>query len=106
MRLQSKMIQLRLALEHLKLDKRTQAGEDVVSLRGDGVGRRAFERCILLQGLVIRFNRPSFLIERGDPIIGERGVTSDHAKRNTPVLPSLFSKTCLANPSGKLTSSR
>ena len=104
--LQGKMIKLGLSLEHLKLDKRTQAGEDVICLGCDRVHRRAFERGILLQGLMERLNGPSFLIERGDAIIGEHGVTADHAQRNSPVLPSLFSKTCLASNIGKLTSSR
>ncbi len=71
------MIQLGLPFQHLQLDEGAQAGEDVIGLRPDGVGRRAFERGVLLQGLVERFNRPSFVIERGDPIAGECGVAGD-----------------------------
>ena len=52
------MVQLGLSLQHLQFDEGTQASEDVVGLGSDRVGRRAFERGILLQGLVEGFNGP------------------------------------------------
>ena len=52
------MVQLGLSLEHLQFAEGTQAGEDVGGLRPECVGRRAFERGVVLEGLAEGFNGP------------------------------------------------
>lgn len=60
---ESKVICPGRALQQFELDLATECGKEMVGLCNNGLSWRFLQRGILLQGLVIRLDVPSFLIE-------------------------------------------
>ena len=60
---ESKVICAGRALQQFEFDIAAECGEEMISLCPDSLSWRFLQRGILLQGLVIRLNVPSFLID-------------------------------------------
>jgi ISXO2-like transposase domain len=74
-RFQSKMVQTGRLGEQLQLDISAESSKQAVSLRSDGLRGRVFERSVLLQRFMERFDIPPFAVDRRDLVAGEGGLT-------------------------------
>ena len=62
--------------EQFQLDIPAESRKQVVGLRSDGARVRLFERNVLLQGLMERFDIPPFTVEVDDGVAYERGLAA------------------------------
>jgi hypothetical protein len=74
---EGKVIEMSVAFEQFELNISTQGGEEMVGLGGHGLGRRLLQRGILLEGLVLGFHIPSFVIEGGHAITSQGRIAGD-----------------------------
>ena len=75
-RFQSKMVQTGRLGEQFQLDISAESRKQVVGLYSDGVRGRLFERNVLLQRFMERFDIPPFTVEVDDGVARERGLAA------------------------------
>ena len=72
--LERKMVKLMLCLEQFKLEERIDGREKVVALRPDGMGRRACQPGVGLDGFMKDLDVPPFLVDCRDAVVIEQEV--------------------------------
>ena len=74
--LEGEMVQMRAHAQAFHLDIGPQTGEEMVALRAGRLGRRFGKPEVALDGLVIHFDFPPFLVDRLDLLSGKRDLTT------------------------------
>ena len=78
--LQGKVIFCGRLFEPFELDKRPEGGKQVIGLGGFGAGRTFFQGRVLLDGFMILFDFPPFLVAGLELIAGGGGITTHQGR--------------------------
>ena len=78
--LQGKVIFCGRLFEPFELDKRPEGGKQVIGLGGFGAGRTFFQGRVLLDGFMVFFDFPPFLVVGLELIAGGGGIAADQVQ--------------------------